>query len=170
MWTVLTVAETVAAVVTWVTYARSGGLVRMIGSLFGIPGLMHGVFAFFVMLGIGTLVALHWRALWSLIRPRLAVNALYDLSPLAIKAYEIRRGSEQAEGQWEDGGWAEYDLLVEELGQRGRAIGLHIRKRPDWLREFAIRAKRRDLKGARQMAAEEVSGDNCQVIADPSHK
>ena len=151
IWTILAVAETVAAVITWVTYARSGGLVRMIGSLFGLP-LMHGVFAFLVALGIGTLAALHWGALRRLIRPRLAVNVLRDLGPLALKAYEIRRGLEQAGGQLEDGGWARYDLLIEELRQRGEPIGLHIRTRPDWLREFAIRAKRGDLKGARRMA------------------
>lgn len=154
IWTILTAAATVAAVITWVTYAQSGGLVRMIGSLFGIPR-MHGVFAFLVMLGIGTLVALHWGALWRLVRPRLAVSVLRDLGPLAMKAYEIRRGSEQAGGQWEDGGRARYDLLIEELRQRGEPIGLHISKRPDWLREFAVRAKRGDLKGARRMAVRE---------------
>ena len=152
LWTVVTVAETVAAVITWAVYARSVGLVRMIGSLFGIPGLIHGVFAFFVMLGIGTLVALHWGALWRLIRPRLAVNVLRDLGPVAIRAYEIRRGSEQEEGQWEDGGWAQYDLLVEEMKQRAGTIGLHVQDNPAWLKQFAILARRGDLKGARRMA------------------
>ena len=154
IWTVLAAAETVAALIAWVTYARSGGLVRMIGSLFGVP-LMPGVFAFFVTLGIGTLAALHWEALRRLIRPRLAVDVLRDLGPVAMRAYEIRRGLEQAGGQWEDGGSARYDLLIEELRQRGEPIGLHIRERPDWLREFAIRAKRGDLKGARRMAVRE---------------
>lgn len=51
-------------------------------------------------------------ALRRLIRLRLAVDVLRDLGPVAMKAYEIRRGVEQAGGQWEDGGSARYDLLV----------------------------------------------------------
>ena len=110
------------------------------------------VFAFFVLLGIGTLVALYWGALWRLLRPRLAVNVLRDLGPVAIRAYKIRRGSEQEEGQWEDGGWAQYDLLVEEIKQRAGTIGLHVQDNPAWLRQFAILAMHGDLKGARRMA------------------
>ena len=151
-WTVIAVAETVGVVVSWLAYARSGGLVRMIGSLFGMPGLMHGVFAFLVTLGVGTLVAFHWRALWGLIRPRFAVNVLRDISSLAVRAYEIRRGAEQAEGEWQEGGWTEYDLKIEELRQRAATIGLYVRKNPAWLKEFAILAKRGDLKAARRMA------------------
>ena len=76
---------------------------------------------------------------------------LRDLSPLATRAYKIICGSEQAEEQWANGGWAQYELLVEEIKQRAGTIGLHVQKNPDWLRQFAILAKRGDLKGARRI-------------------